>query len=69
MCAIVKGAEHLVLLGDHFQLPVIKFLNFVGNEKPTVTSARAQAGGLAVSIFERFVTLGIESNLLQIQYR
>jgi hypothetical protein len=38
-------AERAVLAGDHLQLP------------PTVLSAEAQAGGLAVSLFERLMAL------------
>ncbi len=32
LCALVKGSQHVILLGDHFQLP------------PTVSSERAQQG-------------------------
>jgi superfamily I DNA and/or RNA helicase len=54
---IIKGSEHVIILGDHFQLP------------PTVTSDRAQKGGLSISLFERLITEGVEPNLLSIQYR
>ena len=57
LCALVRGSEHVILLGDHFQLP------------PTITSDRAKQGGLGVSIFERLINQGVESKLLQIQYR
>jgi len=57
LCALVKGSEHVILLGDHFQLP------------PTITSPRASAGGLGESLFQRLVSLGVSSYMLETQYR
>ena len=57
MGTFIKGSEHVILLGDHFQLP------------PTVTSDTAVKGGLAISLFERLISEGVEPNLLSIQYR
>ena len=41
---IVKGARQLILVGDHRQLP------------PTVTSQRAEEGGLNIPLFERLLS-------------
>ncbi len=57
LCPIVRGAEQVVLLGDHFQLP------------PTVLSQKSKDAGLSKSLFERLVEIGIEPVLLQNQYR
>jgi len=54
---LTKGARHLVLVGDHHQLP------------PTVISRRAEEGGLARSLFERLIALGAPSTMLTTQYR
>jgi len=54
---LVRGARHLVLVGDHHQLP------------PTVISQRAGAKGLSRSLFERLVACGVKPVLLNIQYR
>lgn len=55
----ILRAKRLVLAGDHWQLP------------PTVRSPRAERGGLAVSIFERFMEVLPEEAkvLLTVQYR
>jgi ATP-dependent RNA/DNA helicase IGHMBP2 len=52
-------AQKAVLAGDHFQLP------------PTVRSKDAEAGGLAVTLFERFQRIAGEAfkTLLRVQYR
>ena len=52
-----KGARQVVLIGDHKQLP------------PTVISRRAELGGLARSLFERLIEMGIEPRILTTQYR
>ena len=54
---LTKGARHVVLVGDHHQLP------------PTVISRRAEEDGLACSLFERLVSLGAQSTMLTTQYR
>jgi len=54
---LTKGARHVVLVGDHHQLP------------PTVISRRAEEDGLACSLFERLVALGAPSTMLTTQYR
>ncbi|ELR16091.1 uncharacterized protein ACA1_224920 [Acanthamoeba castellanii str. Neff] len=57
LCALVHNSQHVVLLGDHYQLP------------PTVTSPEAQQGGLSESLFARMIAMGIEPYMLEIQYR
>jgi regulator of nonsense transcripts 1 len=54
---IVKGARQLILVGDHRQLP------------PTVTSRRAEEGGLNIPLFERLLSNGIPAHMLTTQYR
>jgi regulator of nonsense transcripts 1 len=54
---LTKGARHVVLVGDHQQLP------------PTVISRRAEKEGLACSLFERLIALGAPSTMLTTQYR
>ncbi len=54
---LTKGARHVVLVGDHQQLP------------PTVISRRAEEGGLAQSLFERLNLLGAPTTMLTTQYR
>jgi len=54
---LTKGARHVVLVGDHHQLP------------PTVISRRAEDEGLACSLFERLIALGAPSTMLTTQYR
>lgn len=54
---IVKGARQLILVGDHRQLP------------PTVTSQRAEEGGLDIPLFERLLSNGIAAHMLTTQYR
>ncbi len=54
---LTKGARHVVLVGDHRQLP------------PTVISRRAENDGLRQSLFERLTLLGAPSTMLKTQYR
>eukprot|EP01120_Amphizonella_sp_Union-15-10_P016554 TRINITY_DN878_c0_g1_i1.p1 TRINITY_DN878_c0_g1~~TRINITY_DN878_c0_g1_i1.p1 ORF type:complete len:735 (-),score=165.04 TRINITY_DN878_c0_g1_i1:86-2290(-) len=54
---IVRGAQQLILLGDHYQLP------------PTIVSHRAREAGLVLSLFERMIKQGVQPHVLQIQYR
>jgi regulator of nonsense transcripts 1 len=54
---IVKGARQLILVGDHRQLP------------PTVTSRRAEEGGLDIPLFERLLSNGLPAHMLTTQYR
>lgn len=54
---IVKGTRQLILVGDHRQLP------------PTVTSQRAEEGGLDISLFERLLSNGLPAHMLTTQYR
>ncbi len=54
---VVRGCRQFVLVGDHRQLP------------PTVTSERADAGGLGRSLFERLIDLGLPTHMLTTQYR
>ena len=54
---LVRGARQVVMVGDHRQLP------------PTVISRRAEQGGLARSLFERLVDMGVSTILLDTQYR
>lgn len=54
---IVKGARQLILVGDHKQLP------------PTVTSQRAEEGGLDIPLFERLLSNGLPAHMLTTQYR
>ena len=54
---VVRGCRQLVLVGDHRQLP------------PTVTSERAEEGGLGRSLFERLIDLGLPAHMLTTQYR
>lgn len=64
----MKSSEHVILLGDHFQLP------------PTVLSEKAAEKGLRKvinvhfslnlqSLFSRLAECGVEPVLLRIQYR
>ncbi|KAK0554635.1 hypothetical protein OC845_000667 [Tilletia horrida] len=67
LVALVKGCEHLAIIGDHHQLP------------PVVTSAEARAGGLSKSLFERLMgdeqpedaesTKAVPSTMLTVQHR
>ena len=50
----VQGASHVVLVGDHFQLP------------PVVKSKQAQNAGLGLSLFERLMEHGVPAALLQV---
>ena len=54
---IVKGTRQLILVGDQCQLP------------PTVTSQRAEEGGLDISLFERLLSNGLPAHMLTTQYR
>lgn len=51
---LTRGAEHVVLVGDHLQLP------------PVVNSDAAVGGGMAVSLFERLMQAGVPSAMLQV---
>jgi hypothetical protein len=51
---LTRGAEHVVLVGDHLQLP------------PVCNSEAAAAAGLAVSLFERLMAAGVPSAMLQV---
>jgi len=57
MVSVAKGAEHLILVGDHCQLG------------PVVMCKKAANAGLSQSLFERLVLLGIRPQRLQVQYR
>jgi len=57
LCAIVKGCQHLIMLGDHKQLP------------PTVTSQKAAEKGLVRSFYQRLIDMDVKQQMLQIQYR
>lgn len=57
LIALTRGAECVVMAGDHAQLP------------PTVISKKAESFGLGVSLFSRMQNMGIEANLLSVQYR
>eukprot|EP00898_Chlorokybus_atmophyticus_P007745 jgi/Chlat1/7972/Chrsp69S00590 len=54
---LVMGAKHVVLVGDHCQLG------------PVVMCKKAARAGLAQSLFERLVLLGVRPVRLQLQYR
>ncbi|CAD8211161.1 unnamed protein product [Paramecium octaurelia] len=54
---MIKGAQHVILVGDHRQLG------------PVVQSREAASVGLDRSLFERLVQLGIRPVRLQVQYR
>ena len=54
---IVNGAKQVVLVGDHCQLG------------PVVMCKKAANAGLAQSMFERLVMLGVRPIRLQVQYR
>lgn len=57
MVPVVLGAKQLILVGDHCQLG------------PVVMCKKAANAGLAQSLFERLVVLGIRPIRLQVQYR
>lgn len=57
MVPVVLGAKQLVLVGDHCQLG------------PVVMCKKAARAGLAQSLFERLVVLGIRPLRLEVQYR
>ncbi|KAH9539277.1 hypothetical protein CY35_15G049600 [Sphagnum magellanicum] len=54
---LVMGAKQLVLVGDHCQLG------------PVIMCKKAARAGLAQSLFERLVLLGVKPIRLQVQYR
>jgi regulator of nonsense transcripts 1 len=54
---LVLGVKQVVLVGDHCQLG------------PVIMCKKAARAGLAQSLFERLVTLGIKPIRLQVQYR
>ena len=43
LIALMKGSANVAIIGDHKQLP------------PVIMSEKAQAGGLATSLFERLI--------------
>ncbi|XP_063694944.1 regulator of nonsense transcripts 1-like isoform X1 [Bolinopsis microptera] len=57
MVPIVLGAKQVILVGDHCQLG------------PVVMCKKAARAGLAQSLFERLIILGIRPIRLQVQYR
>jgi hypothetical protein len=57
LVALTKGAECVVMAGDHAQLP------------PTVVSRTAMQNGLDVSLFARLQTDGLPGLVLNTQYR
>ncbi|KAL3619416.1 Regulator of nonsense transcripts 1-like protein [Castilleja foliolosa] len=54
---LVLGVKQVVLVGDHCQLG------------PVIMCKKAARAGLAQSLFERLVTLGVKPIRLQVQYR
>jgi len=54
---ILKGAKHIILVGDHCQLG------------PVIMCKKASRAGLNQSLFERLICLGIRPIRLQVQYR
>jgi len=54
---ILKGAKHIILVGDHCQLG------------PVIMCKKAAKAGLNQSLFERLICLGIRPIRLQVQYR
>jgi len=55
---LMKGSQHVVLIGDHKQLP------------PVIRSREAQLRGLTISLFERLTEEGVvPSIMLDMQYR
>lgn len=54
---ILKGAKHVILVGDHCQLG------------PVIMCKKAAKAGMNQSLFERLVCLGIRPIRLQVQYR
>ncbi|KAG9040991.1 hypothetical protein FS837_012861, partial [Tulasnella sp. UAMH 9824] len=55
---LMKGCQHLALIGDHQQLP------------PIITSPEALEGGLGVSLFERLINeAAVPTVMLDQQYR
>ncbi|KAG9133990.1 hypothetical protein Leryth_004699, partial [Lithospermum erythrorhizon] len=54
---LVMGAKQIVLVGDHCQLG------------PVIMCKKAARAGLAQSLFERLVLLGVKPIRLQVQYR
>ena len=51
---LMRGSAHVVLVGDHFQLP------------PVVVSSLAAEGGLSLSLFERLMRQGLPSAMLEV---
>eukprot|EP01064_Diplonema_japonicum_P023308 TRINITY_DN33747_c0_g1_i1.p1 TRINITY_DN33747_c0_g1~~TRINITY_DN33747_c0_g1_i1.p1 ORF type:complete len:933 (+),score=47.83 TRINITY_DN33747_c0_g1_i1:56-2854(+) len=54
---IMRGAERVVLIGDHKQL------------RPTILSQDAATCGLNITLFDRLVNSGIQPHMLDTQYR
>ena len=50
----MRGSAHVVLVGDHCQLP------------PVVVSPQAAQKGLTLSLFERMMQAGVPSGMLQV---
>jgi regulator of nonsense transcripts 1 len=57
MLPLLKGAKHVILVGDHCQLG------------PVVLCKNAAKAGLKISLFERLIKLKIKPHMLQVQYR
>ncbi|ORY32931.1 P-loop containing nucleoside triphosphate hydrolase protein [Naematelia encephala] len=58
MVPFMKGSSHVAIIGDHKQLP------------PVIISPEGQAGGLAISLFERLIhERHVPSIMLDTQYR
>lgn len=54
---VLRGADHLVLVGDHCQLP------------PSVACFEAQGRGLSLSLFGRLAAQGLNPYFLDTQFR
>lgn len=57
-----QGAAHVVLVGDHCQLPPVVL-------SPSPPAATTTTHPLSVSLFERLMSAGAPSAMLQVQYR
>jgi regulator of nonsense transcripts 1 len=78
LCALVHGSEHVILLGDHYQLPPTvvsedankgSLFNNTYYVIGTIIHSLLQTGGLGKSLFARLIEMGVESAMLEIQYR
>ena len=54
---LVKNCQQLVLLGDDNLMP------------PNVSSLIAQSKGMSISLFEKLIKLGLETQFLDVQYK